>query len=152
MVFDSIPQSLPVHFFGSRPQPPTSPEMRFCIVCVFAFVSVWVCEYVCVRVCGCRRAWWWSSPPPECHTLYVIYQTRQTWVCLTNSVWQIVYDINGVPTMATGIIGTPIMICTKCHIWCVKHNMSYTKWLPHPSHRNPRGDRSHYRHTDNDIH
>jgi len=25
MVVDPIPQSLPVHFFGSRPQPPTSP-------------------------------------------------------------------------------------------------------------------------------
>ena len=25
MVLDPIPQSLPVHFFGSRPQPPTSP-------------------------------------------------------------------------------------------------------------------------------
>ena len=24
MVLDPIPQSLPVHFFGSRPQPPTS--------------------------------------------------------------------------------------------------------------------------------
>jgi len=26
MVLDPIPQSLPVHFFGSRPQPPTSPK------------------------------------------------------------------------------------------------------------------------------
>jgi len=25
MALDPIPQSLPVHFFGSRPQPPTSP-------------------------------------------------------------------------------------------------------------------------------
>jgi len=25
MVLDPIPQSLPLHFFGSRPQPPTSP-------------------------------------------------------------------------------------------------------------------------------
>ena len=28
MVLDPIPQSLPVHFFGSRPQPPTSPPFR----------------------------------------------------------------------------------------------------------------------------
>ena len=27
MVLDPIPQSLPVHFFGSRPQPPTSPSL-----------------------------------------------------------------------------------------------------------------------------
>jgi len=29
MVLDSIPQSHPVHFFGSRPQPPTSPDAPF---------------------------------------------------------------------------------------------------------------------------
>ena len=28
MVLDPIPQSLPVHFFGSRPQPPTSRENK----------------------------------------------------------------------------------------------------------------------------
>ena len=28
MVLDPIPQSLPVHFFGSRPQPPTSRWLR----------------------------------------------------------------------------------------------------------------------------
>jgi len=27
MVLDPIPQPLPVHFFGSRPQPPTSPRI-----------------------------------------------------------------------------------------------------------------------------
>jgi len=31
MVFDPIPQPLPVHFFGSRPQPPTSPYLRHSI-------------------------------------------------------------------------------------------------------------------------
>ena len=30
MVLDPIPQPLPVHFFGSRPQPPTSPCERQC--------------------------------------------------------------------------------------------------------------------------
>ena len=29
MVLDPIPQSLPVHFFGSRPQPPTSRKARY---------------------------------------------------------------------------------------------------------------------------
>ena len=29
MVLDPIPQSLPVHFLGSRPQPPTSRLMQF---------------------------------------------------------------------------------------------------------------------------
>ena len=33
MVLDPIPQSLPVHFFGSRPQPPTSPpESSICVI------------------------------------------------------------------------------------------------------------------------
>ena len=31
MVLDPIPQSLPVHFFGSRPQPPTSPYLYTCV-------------------------------------------------------------------------------------------------------------------------
>jgi len=48
MVLDPIPQSLPVHFFGSRPQPPTSP--RGCHStgsnkqdnqCRYAFISLW---------------------------------------------------------------------------------------------------------------
>ena len=30
MVLDPIPQSLPVHFFGSRPQPPTSQRCKTC--------------------------------------------------------------------------------------------------------------------------
>jgi len=30
MVLDPMPQSLPVHFFGSRPQPPTSPRHTVC--------------------------------------------------------------------------------------------------------------------------
>ena len=32
MVLDPIPQSLPVHFFGSRPQPPTSPCVAKCLL------------------------------------------------------------------------------------------------------------------------
>ena len=37
MVLDPIPQSLPVHFFGSRPQPPTSPCR------VYMFFMIYVC-------------------------------------------------------------------------------------------------------------
>jgi len=33
MVLDPIPQSLPVHFFGSRPQPPTSRFGTYCHIC-----------------------------------------------------------------------------------------------------------------------
>ena len=69
MVLDPIPQSLPVHFFGSRPQPPTSrAKMRrlpdisglscksVCVwgggmcVCVCVCVRVGVCVCACVRV------------------------------------------------------------------------------------------------------
>jgi len=43
MVLDPIPQSLPVHFFGSRPQPPTSPDT--------SAHSLWlqICDYMCLR-------------------------------------------------------------------------------------------------------
>jgi len=34
MVLDPIPQSLPVHFFGSRPQPPTSRSARWKAACL----------------------------------------------------------------------------------------------------------------------
>jgi len=52
MVLDPIPQSLPVHFFGSRPQPPTAtggPSIS--PVCVFVYMCV--CACVCVGVCLC---------------------------------------------------------------------------------------------------
>jgi len=35
MVLDPIPQSLPVHFFGSRPQPPTSPHITHIIRLIY---------------------------------------------------------------------------------------------------------------------
>ena len=44
MVLDPIPQILPVHFFGSRPQPPTSPA------CLNLFVQVYMHVFVCVQV------------------------------------------------------------------------------------------------------
>jgi len=46
MVLDPIPQSLPVHFFGSRPQPPTSPPLT-CIHLVWHGV---VCFFLCLYV------------------------------------------------------------------------------------------------------
>jgi len=56
MVLDPIPQPLPVHFFGSRPQPPTSPlidEQVYVqrVVCVCVSVCLCACACVCVRAC-----------------------------------------------------------------------------------------------------
>ena len=53
MVLDPIPQSLPVHFFGSRPQPPTSrlQSSRQVYVSVCVRVCTHVCACVCVYVC-----------------------------------------------------------------------------------------------------
>jgi len=66
MVLDPMPQPLPVHFFGSRPQPPTSPEIaeneslkqetshllgEHRCVCVRERDRECVCVFVCVRVC-----------------------------------------------------------------------------------------------------
>jgi len=65
MVLDPIPQILPVHFFGARPQPPTSPwrfstgdssEERFEFwrwVCLCAGVRVRVCVHWCFVCFGC---------------------------------------------------------------------------------------------------
>jgi len=55
MVLDPIPQSLPVHFFGSRPQPPTSRCMHgspsydidFCCMAVMIMISTIVaCQWL----------------------------------------------------------------------------------------------------------
>jgi len=39
VVLDPIPQSLPVHFFGSRPQPPTSPPYIYIYMCVCIHIT-----------------------------------------------------------------------------------------------------------------
>ena len=52
MALDPIPQSLPVHFFGSRPQPPTSPIVYEC-VSMYECVGVHECGGVCTSVCVC---------------------------------------------------------------------------------------------------
>ena len=61
MVLDRIPQSLPVHLFGSRPQPPTSrhgiPSLSLRIlcrepiltICTFSFDSS--AFHLCIRAC-----------------------------------------------------------------------------------------------------
>jgi len=74
MVLDFIPQPLPVHFFGSRPQPPTSPIYigtlgrgrkvihTSIFVCLHLWVCVeyrWVCDtliYLSVYQITCPRA------------------------------------------------------------------------------------------------
>jgi len=48
MVFDPIPQSLPVHFFGSRPQPPTS---RNAILAYYVLSIKFICRYIYMYVC-----------------------------------------------------------------------------------------------------
>ena len=51
MVLDPIPQPLPVHFFGSRPQPPTSHDVCVCVrmtmrVQVYTAYTSCVCVYM----------------------------------------------------------------------------------------------------------
>jgi len=59
MVIDPIPQSLPVHFFGSRPQPPTSPAASAyrhdvsVLQCVAVCCSVLQCVAMCCSVLQC---------------------------------------------------------------------------------------------------
>ena len=68
MVLDHIPQSLPVHFFGSRPQPPTSRSgtialwvcaasaaRSHCVLLLLLAVTGDFRVCVCVCVCVCER-------------------------------------------------------------------------------------------------
>jgi len=52
MVLDPIPQSLPVHFFGSRPQPPTSlciwQLVMKCEICVNILIYLYMYKYIYV--------------------------------------------------------------------------------------------------------
>ena len=61
MVLDPIPQPLPVHFFGSRPQPPTSPRdvpismfklSHLCII-MYTYTSVYIYPYADIFVFIC---------------------------------------------------------------------------------------------------
>ena len=55
MVLDPIPQSLTVHFFGSRPQPPTSPD-HLEQQPVFFYISHFTTAYRCAcdNIQGCK--------------------------------------------------------------------------------------------------
>ena len=67
MVLDPIPQSLPVHFFGSRPQPPTSRDMHtyFILICVLVYIYIYIYT---LNICGielvsstlCIYMWHWD--------------------------------------------------------------------------------------------
>ena len=50
MVLDPIPQSLPVHFFGSRPQPPTSRTRQNDNQAQHRSQIFWDSSYVCYEV------------------------------------------------------------------------------------------------------
>jgi len=73
MVLDPIPQPLPVHFFGSRPQPPTSHTYVSEVLCKVMCVCVWIsmiyvcmwgrvkmCMYACEVVCCVSSVCMWS--------------------------------------------------------------------------------------------
>ena len=65
MVLDPIPQSLPVHFFGSRPQPPTS--LYIClegspsagrhwlsrVMCVYMYTYIYIHMYTHIYIHPC---------------------------------------------------------------------------------------------------
>jgi len=81
MVLDPIPQSLPVHFFGSRPQPPTS--LAECCV-QLCLNEVWLQRAMCNCVwmkCDCRVL---------CATVSEWIVTAECYVqlCLNELWWQ----------------------------------------------------------------
>ena len=109
MVLDPIPKSLPVHFFGSRPQPPTSPLVVFIVYHAFwaalkytfsvrpeVHVHVHVCVYVssvirlfcahlkCDKTILCTllvTAAYFDVPSSHCTLHSVIQQRGKTRAC-----------------------------------------------------------------------
>ena len=76
MVLDPIPQSLPVHFFGSRPQPPTS----LCKGRVYMrtmYVSKCAHRDICVHVSVCKACVYMRG---EC--LYMLNERADQCVCM----------------------------------------------------------------------
>ena len=76
MVLDPIPQSLPVHFFGSRPQPPTSPYMfeaelvashlDLTFMCRSLFISMGLfCRSLFICICLFGQLYMKLSPFPQ---------------------------------------------------------------------------------------
>ena len=60
MVLDPIPQSLPVHFLGSRPQPPTSPicwvdgkkiASKYLQMYFHTCTRAFKCDHICMHAC-----------------------------------------------------------------------------------------------------
>jgi len=93
MVLDPIPQSLPVHFFGSRPQPPTSRQI-YSIALLTASCHAHVfddthgrCHWCCVChkfVHTYKHTHFWNMRVHVhvCHCLYLyLYLRPCLWLC-----------------------------------------------------------------------
>jgi len=97
MVLDPIPQSLPVHFFGSRPQPPTSlyayrphskPKKLMARGWMVRSWSVCVCVCVWESVRACVFMSFTCVMPSMIHNIYV------TWYIVCVRVCAFVYGSN----------------------------------------------------------
>ena len=56
MVLDPIPQTLPVHFFGSRPQPPTSHDIAFLEWKFFDITKMFIFDTT--QICDTTKLFW----------------------------------------------------------------------------------------------
>ena len=74
MVLDPIPQSLPVHFFGSRPQPPTSPATHRNICNTHYNTPTHQVDDLPGFVCGDATRSTRLPRTLHCHELYVVMQ------------------------------------------------------------------------------
>ena len=88
MVLDPIPQSLPVHFFGSRPQPPTSlPHAKASIATIpyilaasslalsfprYIYIHIHICIYIHIHMHDkTKNTQQYANPPDPVTCLYL---------------------------------------------------------------------------------
>jgi len=107
MVLDPIPQSLPVHFVGSRPQPPTSPYMTWLIGLIFTvraskcdmthcskcdYILVWHDSFmtICAALLIRDSLWDMTHLHGTCFKMYMTHRSKCDMTCGWKKTWLIV--------------------------------------------------------------
>jgi len=140
MLLDPIPQSLPVHFFGSRPQPPTSRTNTWAVACEYCRYWIWIRQLLGVYITAIPRDisaieceyvsyWAWIRQPLSVNTSsieeYVSY-----WVCIFSySAWHFSYRMRICQLVS---VNTAAVECEYVEYWGIRQllnvNMSGIQW------------------------
>ena len=134
MVLDPIPQSLPVHFFGSRPQPPTSRLILVCDMthsCEITYSYLWHDLFMCVRwlfntaedeLCDMIHSYMWRGLFKFVTRLICIRDTadlyvwHDSFICVT---WPVHAREDELCDMTHSYVWHDSFICdmTHSHVW-----------------------------------